>query len=66
MCENTSLKLLLYRMKQTVVFLNFRRSENFAVNYLKFKQEAKTVEYFVRTEQNITLLNSNSGHTQMA
>ena len=32
----------------TVKFLNFRTPENFAVIYLKFKQKAQTLGYFVK------------------
>ena len=35
----------------TVKFLNFQKPENFAVIYLKFKQKAQTLEYFVKKMQ---------------
>ena len=36
----------------TVKFLNFRTQENFAVNYLKFKQRIQTLGYFVKKDAN--------------
>ena len=35
----------------TVKFLNFRTPENFAVIYLKFKQKAQTLGFFVKKMQ---------------
>ena len=37
--------------KGTVKFLNFLTPENFAVIYLKFKQKAQTLGYFVKKMQ---------------
>ena len=36
----------------TVKFLNFRTPEKFAVIYLKFKQKAQTLGYFVKKNAN--------------
>ena len=35
-----------------VRFLNFRTPENFAVIYLKFKQKAQTLGYFIKKNVN--------------
>ena len=37
--------------RTTVMILNFRTPENYAVNYLKFKQRGQTIEYFVQKMQ---------------
>ena len=46
-----SSKQLLHVALQTIVmFLNFRMPENFAVNYLKFKQRGQTLGYFIKKD----------------
>ena len=42
---------LVRNMPATVKFLNFRTQENLAVIYLKFKQKAQTLGYFVKKMQ---------------
>ena len=42
----------LVRLKPTVKFLNFLKPENFAVNYLKFKQRSQTLGYFIKKDAN--------------
>ena len=50
--EQKVIALLRKPMCQTTVkFLNFRTPKLFAVNYLKFKQRGKTIEYFVQKMQ---------------
>ena len=43
---------LVIRRRDTVKFLNFRMPEKFAAIYLKFKQKAQTLGYFVKKNAN--------------
>ena len=47
----TSLHLQKIKNIITIKFLNFQTPENFAINYLKFKQRGQTIEHFVQKIQ---------------
>ena len=36
----------------TVKFINFRTPENYAVNYIEFKQRGQTLGYFIKKDAN--------------
>ena len=52
MLINLGMHSVYHKVPKFSKFLNFRAPENFAVNYLKFKQRGHTIEHFDQKDAN--------------